>query len=65
MMGIATTPDREHVEAHCRGCGHWLATMPPGSPWVRLRCHNRRCRLYRQTQTIRLDDGAVLRVCAG
>lgn len=48
------------LEAHCQGCGHWLATLPAGPPWIRLRCHNRRCDRYRRNQTIRLAGAPIL-----
>lgn len=46
------------LEARCRACGGWIATVPAGTPWARGRCFNRvqgrDCRLYGQGQTIQL-----------
>jgi hypothetical protein len=43
-------PTPAATDFHCVACGNWILTAP--SPWARGRCMNRRCRLYRQQQTM-------------
>lgn len=47
------------LEARCQGCGGWLSTVPAGTPWVRARCGNKRCRLYGDGQMIRFKEAPV------
>lgn len=43
-------------EARCRQCGGWIATAPAATKWLRGRCMNRRCKLYGDGQTVKLDE---------
>jgi len=43
-------------EARCAQCGGWIATVPAETKWMRGRCGNRRCRLYGEGQTIKLQS---------
>jgi hypothetical protein len=48
------------VEAHCRHCAGWIATVPPGTPWARGRCIKRGCLLYGSAQTVQLARETVV-----
>lgn len=48
-------------DVRCKVCGIWLAAVPGGSEWARVRCSNRRyngqegrnCPLYARQQTVK------------
>lgn len=60
MMVEQRAPKAPPVEARCRACGGWLATVPAGTLWARGRCFNgrtqiatgKKCELYGVGQTV-------------